>query len=43
MEADTVRRLSDIEPLNLNGRREVLTSETEITRSNVIDVLNKAL
>ena len=43
LEADTVRRLSDVEPLTLNGRREVFTSETEITRNNVIAVLSKAL
>ena len=43
LEADTVRRLSDIEPSAMKGRRIIYTNEPEITRKNVIDVLEKAL
>ena len=43
LEADVVRSLSDIAPSELHGRRQIFTSESEITRDNVIDVLTKAL
>lgn len=43
LEADTVRSLSDIEPSGLHGRRQIYTNETEITRGNVLQVLEKAM
>ena len=43
LEADVVRSLSDIAPGELHGRRQIFTSESEITRDNVIDVLTSAL
>lgn len=43
LEADTIRSLDDIAPSKLHGRRQIFTSETKITKSNVLDVLNKAL
>ena len=43
LEADVVRGMSDLAPSGLHGRREIFTSETAITRENVVDVLNKAM
>lgn len=42
-EADTIRSTSDIRPSTFNGRRVIYTSETVITRDNVIPVLERAL
>lgn len=42
-EADTVRSMSDIKPSTFNGRRVIYTSESVITRDNVIPVLERAL
>lgn len=43
LEADTIRSLGGDVPSGLFGRRRILTSETQITRENVCDVLSKAL
>ena len=43
LEADVVRMQSGIAPSGLHGRREIFSSESVITRENVVDVLNKAL
>lgn len=43
LEADTIRNTSDDVPQKLTGRRQIFTSETKITRDNVLDVLSKAL
>lgn len=43
LEADVVRGMSDTAPSGLHGRREIFTSETAITRENVVDVLAKAM
>lgn len=42
LEADVVRRMSETAP-SMHGRRVIYTSEKEITRENVLDVLSKAL
>ena len=43
LEADTVRSAGVHTPPTLFGRRQIFTSETEITRDNVLQVLSKAL
>ena len=43
LEADMIRNLSDVEPHSFRGRRVIFTNEEEITRENVVDVLEKAL
>lgn len=43
LEAEVIRSLSDVEPGLLKGRRQIFTNETEITRENVVRVLEKAL
>ena len=43
LEADVVRMQSGVSPLRLHGRRVIYTGEENITRENVIDVLEKAM
>lgn len=43
LEADTIRSLSDVQPSTFKGRRRIFTNESEITRENVVQVLEKAL